>query len=71
MTMTDATDSTSTQKLSSRLASTARRFAADASAATSIEYAILTFIAVAVIAVVTQLGSTVTGMYERVLEIFN
>jgi Flp pilus assembly pilin Flp len=69
--MTDATDSTLPQKLPSRLASTVRRFAVYASATTSIEYAILTFIAVAVIAVVTQLGSTVTGMYERVLEIFN
>jgi Flp pilus assembly pilin Flp len=38
---------------------TLRRFAADTSATTSIEYAILTFIAVAVIAAVTMLGGTV------------
>lgn len=48
-----------------------RRFAADASATTSIEYAILTFIAVAVIAAVTMLGGTVAGMYENVKNIFN
>jgi Flp pilus assembly pilin Flp len=48
-----------------------RRFAADTSATTSIEYAILTFIAVAVIAAVTMLGGTVAGMYEDVKNIFN
>jgi Flp pilus assembly pilin Flp len=47
-----------------------RHFAADTVATTSIEYAILTFIAVAVIAAVTMLGGTVTGMYEQVRNIF-
>jgi Flp pilus assembly pilin Flp len=50
------------------LAGAARRFAVDNSATSAIEYAIMTFIAVAVIAVVTQLGGTVNGMYERVQE---
>jgi Flp pilus assembly pilin Flp len=52
-------------------AETLRRFAADASAATSIEYAILTFIAIAVIAAVTMLGDTVADMYEDVKKMFN
>ena len=51
-----------------RFAAAARRFAVDSSATSAIEYAIMTFIAVAVIAVVTQLGGTVNGMYERVQE---
>jgi Flp pilus assembly pilin Flp len=50
---------------------TMRRFALEDSAASSIEYAILTFIAVAVIAAVTALGGTVGAMYEQVLNIFN
>jgi Flp pilus assembly pilin Flp len=50
---------------------TLRRFLADTSATTSIEYAILTFIAVAVIAAVTMLGGTVGAMYEQVKNIFN
>jgi Flp pilus assembly pilin Flp len=57
--------------MASTLIETMRRFASDSSAASSIEYAILTFIAVAVIAAVTMLGGTVGGMYEQVLKIFN
>jgi Flp pilus assembly pilin Flp len=49
---------------------TMRRFATDNSATTSIEYAIMTFIAVAVIAAVTMLGGTVAGLYEQVKNIF-
>jgi Flp pilus assembly pilin Flp len=55
--------------LAKRLGGAARRFAVDNSATSAIEYAIMTFIAVAVIAVVTQLGGTVDGMYQRVQEV--
>jgi Flp pilus assembly pilin Flp len=48
----------------------ARRFADDWSGATAIEYAILTFIAVAVIVAVNKFGGTVNGMYESVVEAF-
>ncbi len=53
-----------------RLAATARRFAADGSATTAIEYAVMTFIAVAVVAAITQLGGSVTAMYEQVQNLF-
>lgn len=49
------------------LATKARRFAADECGATAIEYAILTFIAVALVVIIGQLGGTVTGLYEEVL----
>ncbi|HEV7463601.1 MAG TPA: Flp family type IVb pilin [Methyloceanibacter sp.] len=43
---------------------------ADRSGTTAIEYAIMTFIAVAIMVVITQLGGNVTAMYERVQAIF-
>jgi Flp pilus assembly pilin Flp len=48
------------------LAAAARRFTADQSAATAVEYAVMTFIAIAIVAVISQLGGSVTAMYERV-----
>jgi Flp pilus assembly pilin Flp len=50
---------------------TARRLARDSSGATAIEYAIMTFIAIAVIVAVNQLGGTVNDMYESVVAAFN
>jgi len=52
------------------LATQGRRFAADEAGATAIEYAILTFIAVALVVIIGQLGGTVTGLYEQVLAAF-
>jgi Flp pilus assembly pilin Flp len=62
--------STSLARLPVRLTAAARRFAVDRSATTAIEYALMTFIAVAVIVAVTSLGDTVNGMYEQVKDIF-
>ena len=47
-----------------RLAATARRFAADCSGATAIEYGIMTLIAIAIMALVSQIGGSVSGMFE-------
>jgi Flp pilus assembly pilin Flp len=47
------------------------QFARDCSGTTAIEYAVMTFIAVAVIVAVGQLGETVGSMYERVQEAFS
>lgn len=57
--------------LPARLAATLRRFAADTTAATAIEYAVMTFIAVAIVAVVSQVGTSVTALYVKVEGIFN
>jgi Flp pilus assembly pilin Flp len=43
-----------------------RRFARDCSGSTAVEYAILTFIAVAIITIVSQVGGNVNALYERV-----
>ena len=53
-----------------RLAATVRRFAADRSASTAVEYAVMTLIAVAIVAAIAQLGGTVTGMYEQLTGLF-
>jgi Flp pilus assembly pilin Flp len=44
----------------------ARRFARDRSGTTAAEYAIMTLIAVAIIAIVSQVGGNVNALYERV-----
>lgn len=49
-----------------RLGDCARRFAGDRSASNAIEYALLTFIAAAIIVAVSQLGGAVTGLYVQV-----
>ncbi len=56
--------------LARRLGQLAWRFAEDCSGATAIEYAIMTFIGVAVLFAVNQLGVTVASMYERVQQAF-
>jgi pilus assembly protein Flp/PilA len=54
-----------------RLARTARRFAADSSGATAVEYAILAvLIAVAIAAIVFQIGGSVNSMFETVEGLF-
>ena len=53
-----------------RLAAAARRFAVDHSAATAVEYAVMTFIAIAIVAAITLLGGSVTAMYEQVQGLF-
>jgi Flp pilus assembly pilin Flp len=49
----------------------ARRFARDCSAATAVEYAVMTFIAIAIVVVVNQLGVSVAGLYDSVAGAFN
>lgn len=53
-----------------RLAATARRFAADCSGATAIEYGIMTLIAIAIMALVSQIGGSVSGMFEMLKNAF-
>jgi Flp pilus assembly pilin Flp len=62
--------STSLASLPPRLRAAAQRFATDRSAATAIEYALMTFIAVAVIVAITSVGDSVKGLYEQVQNIF-
>jgi Flp pilus assembly pilin Flp len=64
------TNTTFNTALPNRSGAMARRFAADTSGTTAIEYAIMTFIAVAIMVVITPLGGNVTAMYERVQAIF-
>ena len=68
--MSSLTQLTSRAKLPVRLAVTARRFAAHQTGATAVEYALMTFIAIAIMLAVSQLGGSVTAMYERVQAIF-
>jgi Flp pilus assembly pilin Flp len=49
----------------------ATRFARDCSAATAVEYAVMTFIAIAIVVVVNQLGVSVAGLYDSVASAFN
>jgi Flp pilus assembly pilin Flp len=44
------------------------RFVASESGTTAIEYAVMSFIAVAVIAVVASLGETLGGLYQSVYD---
>jgi pilus assembly protein Flp/PilA len=54
-----------------RLARTARRFAADCSGATAVEYGVLVAgIAFAIVAVVFEIGGSVKGMFETVEGLF-
>jgi Flp pilus assembly pilin Flp len=43
----------------------ARRFAGDQRATTAIEYGVLALIGLAVILIVSEIGGTVSGMYEQ------
>jgi Flp pilus assembly pilin Flp len=56
----------STIKMQRCLALTARRFAADSSGASAVEYAVLVAaIALAIVALVFQIGDSVTGLFEK------
>ena len=56
----------STIKMQPCLALTARRFAADSSGASAVEYAVLiAAIALAIVALVYQIGDNVTGLFEK------
>ncbi len=68
--MRSTATSTAPASLPVLLKATAQRLATDRWATTAIEYALMTFIAVAVIVAVTNLGGTVNGIYEQVLNIF-
>ena len=47
-----------------------RRFATESSGATAVEYAVMTFIAIAIVAAISALGSSVTGLYNQVAALF-
>jgi Flp pilus assembly pilin Flp len=47
------------------VAGLARRFAGDQRATTAIEYGVLALIGLAVILIVSEIGGTVSGMYEQ------
>jgi Flp pilus assembly pilin Flp len=68
--MRNATES-SEARVRNGLSRTAWLFAGDCSASTTTEYAIMTFIAIAVIVAVNQLGGTVAGKYDSVVAAFN
>jgi pilus assembly protein Flp/PilA len=54
-----------------RLALTARRFAGDSSGATAVEYGLLVAaIALAIVALVFEIGDSVRGMFEKVVGIY-
>jgi Flp pilus assembly pilin Flp len=56
----------STIKMQRCVALTARRFAADNSGASAVEYAIpIAAIALAIVALVYQIGDSVTGLFEK------
>ena len=48
-----------------RICLTARRFAADSSGATAVEYGLMTLIAIAIVFGVTQIGGNIAAIFER------
>jgi len=64
------TPSTEPTRLGMRLSVAARRFAADCSGATAIEYGVLTLLAIAIMALVSQIGGSVSGMFEMLKDAF-
>lgn len=53
-----------------RVAMTARRFAADTSAGTAIEYALMTFIAIAILVAMGQFSGALNAMFARLTALF-
>jgi Flp pilus assembly pilin Flp len=47
-----------------------RRFGQDDGGATAVEYALMTFVAIAILVAVNLLGGTVAGLYQRVADAF-
>ena len=69
--MSNTRHARSRETLPIRLAATARRFAADCSGATAIEYGIMTLIAIAIMALVSQIGGSVGSMFDMLKGAFN
>lgn len=65
--MWGARDVTFPMRLPVRLAAVVRRFAADASGTTAIEYALLILIGVAILVAVGQIADSVKPMYEQLV----
>jgi pilus assembly protein Flp/PilA len=71
MTMCEAGEVTFRLRAQLRVAGTVRRFAADASGTTAMEYALLgALIAVVIAASVSQLGDGVKPLYEQLVGIY-
>jgi len=66
MTLEKTTTRTATQAFLRRIGENAQRFACDRTASNAIEYALLTFIAAAIILAVSQLGDAVSALYVQV-----
>lgn len=56
--------------IAGRISLTARRFAADSSGATAVEYGLMTLIAIAVVFGITQIGGNLTAIFERLQTAF-
>jgi Flp pilus assembly pilin Flp len=56
--------------LKPRLAAAARRFAADRSGTTAIEYGIMMLIGIAIMALLSQIGGSVARMFEMLQNAF-
>lgn len=56
--------------IAGRISSTARRFAANSSGATAVEYGLMTLIAIAVVFGITQIGGNLTAIFERLQTAF-
>ena len=57
-------------KLRARIGETARAFAADDSGASAIEYALMTFITIAIVVVIGLLGDSVSALFMSVQAAF-
>jgi Flp pilus assembly pilin Flp len=64
------TETDCSTSLRRRLALTAQRFVADSSGASAVEYAVLALVAIAIAAVVFQIGGSVNTMFEKVEGLF-
>jgi Flp pilus assembly pilin Flp len=51
--------------IAGRISLTARRFAADSTGATAVEYGLVTLIAIAVMFGITQIGDNLAAIFER------
>jgi Flp pilus assembly pilin Flp len=57
-------------RLAMRISATPLRFAVDQSGASAIEYGILTLISIAIMALVSEIGGSVSGMFEKLSGVF-
>ena len=56
--------------IAARLGVAARRFAADSSGVTAVEYGLMTLIAIAIVFGVTQIGGNIAAIFERLQTAF-